>query len=129
MSAGIKLKEVTPGTYCFWCPGCECSHWIYTEGQTNWQITGELAAPTVRPSLAHNRSERKAQCHYLITEGTLTYYFDTFHQYRSQSIDMVDWDERVHNPYVTRPRHENNTNRNSHPHTNMVCRFNFNDQG
>jgi hypothetical protein len=122
-----KLKEMRPGVYCHFCPGCGCSHWVYTDEQ-KWELTGSVDMPTVRPSLAHNRGERKAQCHYHITDGQLVYFLDTHHQYRSQTIDMPDWDERIHNPYIIRPRHEGESRRNKSPKTNIVCGFNFNDR-
>jgi hypothetical protein len=125
MPHGVKLKEVRPGQYCFWCPGCECAHHIYTEDD-KWQVMGDLKRPTVRPSLAHNRGEKKAQCHYHITNGKLEYFFDTFHQYRSQVVEIPDWDERIHNPYIIRPKHEEASIRNRSPLSNMVCGFNFN---
>lgn len=122
-----KLKEMRPGVYCHYCPGCECTHWVYTDNKM-WELTGDVSTPTIRPSLAHNRGERKAQCHYHITDGKLEYFFDTHHKYRSETIEMPDWDEAKHHAYITRPRHEENSSRNGSPRTNMVCGFNFNDR-
>jgi hypothetical protein len=123
-----KLHECTPGQYCFWCPGCECAHHIYTEGKVSWTLTGGLDSPTVRPSLLHNKGEKGAQCHYHVTEGKLEYFFDTFHQYRSQTVEIPEWDERIHNRYSIRPQHEKaqqSVLRNRSPKGNMVCSFNF----
>jgi hypothetical protein len=129
MPSGIKLKEVRPDQFAFWCPGCACAHHIYTEGKVSWELTGSHEAPTVRPSLSHNRGEKGVNCHYHLTEGKIEYFFDCFHELRSQVIDMLDWDERIHNQYIIRPRHENEVSRNRSPQTNklnIVCGFNFN---
>jgi hypothetical protein len=123
-----KFKEMRPGVFCHFCPGCECSHWIYTDGKVTWSITGEADKPTVRPSLAHDQGNRKTECHYHITDGKLEFFFDTHHQYRSQTIDVPEWDERIHNPYKIRPKHEGETIRNRSPKSNAMPGFNFNDR-
>jgi Family of unknown function (DUF6527) len=46
--AAAVIREIEPGRWMFWCPGCRGYHWYEL---SRWSHDGQLDAPTVTPSI------------------------------------------------------------------------------
>lgn len=104
------------GVFMFDCPGCGCSHAVYTETANSngakWQFNGDVNRPTVAPSLlvryrgAHppitpdNVEEWSRNpwpqtmvervCHSYIVDGKIQYLTDCTHHLAGQTIELPD---------------------------------------
>ena len=76
----------------FWCPGCECAHFLET---SKWTWDGDRVKPTASPSLLVNgRAESKGtRCHFFIRDGVLQFLADCEHGLKGQHVPMVPWAE------------------------------------
>lgn len=72
------------GKNSFYCPACDCRHWI----DTRWTISGPNDLLTVRPSIRVHWEEgpdRKC-CHLFITNGNIEYLTDCTHDLAGKTI-------------------------------------------
>ena len=79
-------------TYCFWCVACDEVHCINNQ----WTFNEDLDNPTFNPSVLvqgiRNESYFSPRCHLFIQEGKLKYLPDCEHDFRGQTVEMIDVD-------------------------------------
>lgn len=115
-----KIVESRPGVYYHWCPACKQRHMIYVGEPSStgkqWQINGDFDNLSMTPSmliysdvpdtsefplteLAARKIEGKIDkipyhritiCHYIISEGKITYCGDCQHDYKGLTIEIPD---------------------------------------
>lgn len=91
--------------YGFWCPGCECMHYIATDGGPSpvWQFDDNLDAPTFTPSLRifipamepHGEYPARPEqtlCHLYVKEGQIEYLADSSDHELRGFVPMTDLD-------------------------------------
>jgi len=79
--------------YLFWCPGCECSHGIWTEGPHKWEWNGSLNKPTFTPSIKVGFDpEGRKICHSFVNNGRIQFLTDSWHKLKGQTVDLVPAD-------------------------------------
>jgi hypothetical protein len=76
----------------FNCPGCECDHWVRSEGpKPRWTIEGiDNNKPTVRPSLIVRGQYR---CHSFIDNGMIRFLGDCDHKLKGQTVEIPEYME------------------------------------
>jgi hypothetical protein len=99
-----KLREVRPGLYQHWCPGCKTRHEI-SVGHTNasgaaWSFNGDALAPTFSPSVHisvgpwdddRGHHPVKTVCHYFITHGRISFCGDSAHALAGKDVVLPDF--------------------------------------
>jgi hypothetical protein len=73
--------------YFHWCPACQRMHPL----PDAWSYNGDLEKPTFTPSFKHNftlDNGDKAVCHYILTDGMLTFCADSTHALASKTVPM-----------------------------------------
>lgn len=110
------LRRTTEG-YMFWCPGCEETHHVRTDGpQAVWSFNGNVEAPTFTPSVlmrsghfltdhrpgskcwctyAQEHPERPVhfkcrQCHSFVTDGQIQFLGDCSHGMAGTTVDIPE---------------------------------------
>ena len=76
----------------FWCPACRALHPLYIVKWADcpvWWWNGNLDRPQFAPSL---RMIQENNCHLYVSDGMLAYCNDCKHEFRNQTIPMVDFD-------------------------------------
>lgn len=111
-----KLRAVEEGVYMHWCPGCKARHLIHVDkpnsGGARWTYDGNSVSPTFSPSIhiTYNVStvseeeeerliqqslpvpfERKTECHYFLTAGSIHYCSDSAHDLSGQVVPLPDF--------------------------------------
>lgn len=96
----MKLKEISndPGTYMFYCPGCQMFHQVPTAGKDrpNWTFNGSQQKPTFSPSLLirfpHFDGSKDVNliCHSFVREGMIQYLNDCTHNLKGQTVEIPD---------------------------------------
>lgn len=109
------MNKATLGTdnyLLFWCPGCDSAHGIPVDGSRGWTFSGDLAAPTVSPSIlvrftlygperlpfhryegAHPPSEvGQGVCHSFVRAGSIEFLDDCTHSLAGRTVPLPDWD-------------------------------------
>ena len=89
-----KLECATEELWLFWCPGCECNHFVRTKGTDGpvWVWNGDVDKPTVTPSLRIRRGEARPLCHLFITDGKIQFLADCTHALAGQTVELEDQD-------------------------------------
>jgi len=90
--------------YVIWCPGCEEAHRL----PDSWQFNGNIQSPTFTPSFKHSGVKRKFVngewtgewlydnngdpvpyiCHYVLTNGILSFCGDCTHSLSGKSVPL-----------------------------------------
>lgn len=83
-----------PGSYAFYCPGCETSHVINTDPKRGWpchSLTGSLARPTIRASVLANPKgiDGAPRCHSFVTSGEIEFLSDCTHTLAGKTVRLV----------------------------------------
>jgi len=101
------LRKTNTGLIMFWCPGCQCGHYVNDTGDLN-DISG---LPTIRPSIlvkstndsdewekdengdfifenGKAKGSRKTVCHLFVTDGVIEYLPDSTHSLAGKSVPM-----------------------------------------
>lgn len=89
----MKLRAIRTSAvagYAFWCPGCESTHVIYTEGSLVWSFNGNEDKPTFSPSLLLDKDRPESRCHLFLTDGKLQFLPDCHHRLAGQTVDLPD---------------------------------------
>lgn len=89
----IESESGTDGAeeYAFFCPGCECGHWVRVRGpQPVWQWNERPAAPTISPSLL---VRGEFVCHSFITDGRIQFLPDSTHALSGKTVEIPDWED------------------------------------
>lgn len=78
-------------THTFWCPACECGHYI----GPGWTSDGNLDAPTISPSILvrSGNAEGQTVCHMFVRAGMIEYLSDCTHALAGKTVPMVPWPE------------------------------------
>lgn len=79
--------------YLFWCPGCECCHFLETK-PGGWVWNGDMVKPSASPSLLV-RSQNigvETRCHFFVRGGQLQFLGDCSHDLAGETVDMVAWE-------------------------------------
>jgi hypothetical protein len=106
----LRTVEGRPGQMVYWCPGCQCGHYVWvahpqSKGCTIWGWNGSMDKPTFNPSIkvtAHRpltaeeqeREDRGSRvnnaiiCHFYIRDGSFHYCSDSHHKFAGQVIPM-----------------------------------------
>lgn len=113
MASSSIFCKTTSG-YLHWCPACLDTHPI----PDSWELSGDLMAPTVTPSLLQTGIARildencnwagswkklgdgsllRYRCHYSIAEGFIKFYEDCSHSFagKSMMLPFLPWPFRV----------------------------------
>jgi hypothetical protein len=81
----------------FWCHACKNRHKV----SIKWRLTGSLLRPTITPdylgrtTIGVGRADSEIEgkiCHCKITDGNIYYCEDSEHDFKGQTIPMVDLD-------------------------------------
>ena len=97
--AKICKVENKKGMNLFWCPGCQCAHYIATaendSGFPIWKWNGDMEKPTVSPSIMieYHGADKDTICHSFIRDGKIQYLSDCTHELAGKTVDMVDWED------------------------------------
>lgn len=96
-----KIIESTSGTYTHWCPGCKSRHLINTTvpnaNGAIWAYNHNHESPSFHPSV-NIRIESTSGlhvCHYILTDGMITYCGDTTHKFAEQKIPLPDFPDHI----------------------------------
>jgi hypothetical protein len=91
-SYGESEREGKPQTvYCFHCPGCGYDHPFHVPA---WKWNGSLDKPTFTPSLMCFGTMPEKRCHSYVTDGKIQFLVDSFHELRSKTVELPDWDDQ-----------------------------------
>lgn len=78
----------------FHCPGCECEHYVPTQGTPAWTFNNSFDKPTLNPSVrvtwTHGEDEVKKCCHSVITDGKIAFCSDSTHHLSGQTVDLPE---------------------------------------
>ena len=104
--AKIKRYPEANDQLAFYCPGCNCRHWI-NDAKTQqpgpvWSFNENFERPTIQPSVLVRwpanpsatddfkewRTERI--CHSFITDGKIQFLNDCTHHLKGQTVDLND---------------------------------------
>lgn len=83
-------------TWRFECPGCKCSHLIWTApphpGGPKWIFNGDIDKPTFSPSLliGWNYGDKQFRCHSFIKDGMIQFLSDCTHELAGKTVDMIE---------------------------------------
>lgn len=90
--------------YLFYCPGCKCSHGVWTSRPNStgakWGFNGDLEKPTFSPSILITYEEiggglpkdRPAVCHSFVRDGRIEFLGDCTHELAGQAVEMREVD-------------------------------------
>lgn len=99
MMAKFEKLAGTKGQYSFWCPGCQCTHYVWTknEGYPHpvWGFNGGTEKPTITPSIKveYPTEDQVEICHSFIRDGRIEYLSDCTHSLAGKTVDMLDINE------------------------------------
>lgn len=72
------------------CPACGTRHYVHVTKPNHcgakWSWNGDVNRPTFSPSVNINHGE----CHYVLTDGRITYTADCRHDLRGMTVDLPD---------------------------------------
>lgn len=89
----IQPESEGEESYLFFCPGCECAHWVRVAGENPcWTWNGDVNKPTVSPSV-HVMPNTATTCHSFITNGKIQYLGDSYHQLKGKTVEIPDFNE------------------------------------
>ena len=93
-----KIEEVlNRGKHYSWsfrCPGCGCSHQMFTvaphPGGPQWKFNGDVNKPTFEPSLRvqWNHGDKSFNCHSYIRDGFIQFLGDCTHKLAGKTVEM-----------------------------------------
>ena len=109
----MKLRELRPGLFEFWCPACEDTHHIRTKlasipgklmatGKVvpfYWRFNDDLEEPTFSPSFKVTTQVGQGRavhvCHLAINSGMLEYFPSCTHRFARTFVPLPDLPELV----------------------------------
>ena len=93
----ISNPESGSPDYYFDCPGCKCSHGVWTthEGYPRWEFNNNVESPTFKPSILvkWNYAEKHFICHSYITDGNIQFLDDCTHELAGKTVPLEDIEE------------------------------------
>jgi len=79
--------------YYFDCPGCKCSHGVWTTESNDrnavWRWNNDVNKPTVSPSLRVSFGNGKI-CHSFIKDGKIQFLNDCTHHLAGQTVELPE---------------------------------------
>ncbi len=95
----IDERDPDQVRWMFFCPGCECGHFVQTkQGKTpgpTWDWNGDVNKPTVSPSLLVQSGKLNAEghymptvCHSFIKDGMIQFLGDCTHKLANQTVEL-----------------------------------------
>lgn len=96
MSQFIHTVENEPGTYIFWCPGCQCAHqfkcppWTFNNDMENPTVGGSVL---VRGPMEGDGRNKVVRCHLFVENGRIRFLGDCDHALKGQTVDMISLDD------------------------------------
>lgn len=94
--AKMEKCDGKEGMFLFWCPGCQCTHYVWTknEGYPHpiWEFNGDTDKPTVSPSIKveYPTKDKVEVCHSFIRNGEIEYLSDCTHDLAGSTVGMMD---------------------------------------
>lgn len=82
---GLKVRELLPTIYEFWCPGCNNYHYFIAG---RWIWNERLLNPTVWPGIINEIGDDEGKCEVYINQGELIYSKDCGHALKGLVIEM-----------------------------------------
>lgn len=82
------IHQIEKDQYAFHCPGCKYDHVFIVP---TWTWNGDIAKPTVSPSIRVRISDTIVLCHLFIKDGDIQFLSDCKHELAGQTIPMVIW--------------------------------------
>ena len=106
MSQVSPTLSSTATGYSHWCAGCEEMHTIPVRGTAPddtspcWSFNQDFTRPTFVPSVNISWTDPDGEipeerCHYTITLGLITYWPDTTHALRGQTLPLPELPEEL----------------------------------
>lgn len=94
MEADVLSKVEDREEWIFWCPGCECAHFV----NASWTRSGTDEAPTIRPSIlvrghVGGKGGTPTRCHIYVTNGQIRFLSDCTHKLAGQTVPMTPIDD------------------------------------
>lgn len=95
--AKFEKVENTHGLYQFYCAGCKCHHYVWTDardGVSPWGFNGDVNSPTITPSILVRYPVKDFMniCHSFITNGRIQYLSDCTHELACQTVELPEID-------------------------------------
>jgi len=86
------------GYIVFYCPGCKTLHTVPVEHrnlkQPLWQFNGDLAKPTLSPSVLvtslQGKAYEQARCHSFVRDGHIEFLSDCTHALAGQTVELPE---------------------------------------
>ncbi len=81
----------------FFCPGCECAHWVRVEGSIPpvWLWNEDREFPTFSPSVKTwwPTPEGMHVCHSYVQGGRMRFLGDCTHKLKGQTVEIPEWEK------------------------------------
>lgn len=80
----------------FVCPGCKDIHAIPTKGYRGWKWNGDLAQPTIEPSILsrHPKGDNFTMiCHSFVRGGHIEFLNDSTHELAGKTVELPELPE------------------------------------
>lgn len=92
-----RVKQYSPNTFGFFCPGCQCDHVVgvslaRTESAGNWAFNDNFEFPTFTPSILVFGGYPEIRCHSFVREGKIQFLPDCFHALAGQTVEIPNWE-------------------------------------
>ena len=87
----LLTSNATEEAYLFFCPGCECSHWVRMRGKEPcWTWNSDRVVPTIAPSIKveSGNADGPTCCHLFIRDGKIEFLSDCTHRLAGQTVPM-----------------------------------------
>lgn len=92
------IKDLGVGEPCllFNCPGC--GHWHEVTTWRIWTFNGNVDAPSLTPSVNNKVGPfpdgHIEICHFVLTDGKVSFCNDCTHDKRNQVLDLPEWTQQ-----------------------------------
>lgn len=95
----MKLQRAGDGRLMFFCPGCQCSHGVFADGDNRpvWSWNGSMSIPTFAPSIRVRWEEGNGKpqpkvCHSFVTGGMIKFLPDSTHALAGLTVEIPEWE-------------------------------------
>lgn len=84
-------KPEGSGRVMFFCPGCQCGHYVNTKGNHPvWGWNGSMDKPTFTPSIlvTYDGADKQTRCHSFVTDGNIQFLSDCSHALAGKTVPL-----------------------------------------